>query len=251
MRAAELEKMFRLEDTYWWFVARRALVRDLLTHYAPPGPASRRILDIGCGTGATLATLEEFGEVIGMDRSREALRFCRRRGRSRLALALGEALPLSASSVDIITALDLLEHIEDDAAAVREMARALAPGGLLLVTVPALPFLWSEHDEALAHVRRYRARRLRGLLEQAGLEVVHLTPVIATLLLPIALLRLAQRFRPRREAPKTAYIEPPTFINRLLIALLRWEGRWVLRHHFPVGVSLVAIARKAGAGSAP
>ncbi len=154
-------------------------------------------------------------------------------------------------AVQALTALDLLEHIEDDGAAVREFARVLAPGGVLLITVPACPFLWSEHDEALNHVRRYRASRLRRLLDEAGLEILRLSPLIATLLLPIALLRLLQRLRGKKgEEAKTAFIEPPAFINTALIWLLRLEAKWLVRFNFPVGVSLVAVARKPTRGRA-
>jgi len=242
--------MFQLEDTYWWFVARRMIVRDLLARYRFSGlpTAKPRILDIGCGTGATLRILQAMGEVVGMDRSWEALRFCQQRGDHRLALGLGEKLPVATDSVEVITALDLLEHIADDGAAVKEFARVLRPGGVLLVTVPACPFLWSEHDEALDHIRRYRATRLRHLLLEAGLRVERLSPLIAALLLPIALLRLLQRLRPRREGtPQTAFIEPPPIINFALIWLLRLEGKWLLRFNFPLGVSLMAIARKPAA----
>ena len=253
MRTSELAKMFQLEDTYWWFVARRAIVRDLLARHCSPGDraGAKRVLDVGCGTGASLKTLEEFGEVVGLDRSAEALRFCRQRGPYRLARALGEALPVADESVETVTALDLLEHIEDDGAAVREFARVLTPGGILLVTVPACPFLWSEHDEALEHVRRYRAARLRRLLQEAGLEVLRLSPLIAALLLPIAALRLLQRACRRRGAEaSTAFIEPPGFLNTALIWLLRLEGKWLLRFNFPVGVSLVAVAGKPARGKA-
>jgi SAM-dependent methyltransferase len=243
--------MFKLEDTYWWFVARRRLVRDLLSRYRPapaPGAASDRlrILDVGCGTGATLYVLDQLGAVIGMDSSRDALSLSRRRGRYQLVRAQGEALPVPSGSVDVITALDLLEHIPDDAAAVTEFTRALRPGGVLLVTVPALPWLWSEHDEALDHLRRYPAMRLRALLQGAGLEIQRLSPVIGCLLPPIALLRLLQRLRRRPHgSPETAFIVPPTPINLLLIGLLWLENRWVLRWNLPIGVSLLAVARKA------
>jgi SAM-dependent methyltransferase len=250
VRAAELEKMFQLEETYWWFVARRRLVRDLLARYGPTSSRaesvpSLRILDVGCGTGATLRTLSEFGEVVGMDSSQEALRFSRRRGSFGLARARAEALPAPSGSVDVITALDLLEHIPDDAAAVRELARALRPGGVLLVTVPALPWLWSEHDEALDHLRRYRARRLREILEGAGLKVERLSPLITLMLLPIAALRMVQRALPGRKArPETAFIIPPAPVNLALTWLLWLESRWALRWSLPVGVSLMAVARK-------
>lgn len=249
MRPAELEKMYQLEDSYWWFVARRQLVRDLLWRHVragrEPGDPPLRILDVGCGTGATLGVLAELGNVVGIDSSREALGFSRCRGRYRLALARGEALPIRSGSVDVVTALDLLEHIPEDNQAVAEFQRVLRPGGLLLVTVPALPWLWSEHDEALNHLRRYQAKQLRCRLEAAGMGVERLSPLISLLLLPIAGLRLLQRALRRRNAhPETAFIVPPRPINLILTWLLWLEDRWALRWNLPVGVSLMAVARK-------
>jgi SAM-dependent methyltransferase len=160
-------------------------------------------------------------------------------------LADAEALPIASESVGVVLALDLLEHIEDDAAACREFARVLRPEGLLLVTVPACPWLWSEHDEALDHLRRYRASRLRRVLAGAGFRVERLSPVITTLLLPVAALRLLQRLLPRRKgAPETAFIIPPRAINWVLTTLLRLERVWLRRLNLPVGVSLFAVARK-------
>lgn len=242
--------MFELEDTYWWFVARRALVSDLLRYYLPgpetrdPRPEPPILLDVGCGTGATLGSLHAFGQVVGLDSSRYALGCCRRRGHRDLVQARGETLPIADASADVVTALDLLEHIPDDAAAVREFARVLKPGGLLIIIVPACPFLWSEHDEALDHLRRYRAARLRQIIADAGLEIERLSPLITFLLLPIAALRLLQRLRPRKRGPQTALIVPPKAINTLLTRLLDLENRWLLRRNLPVGVSLMAVARK-------
>lgn len=248
MRPSELTKMFELEDSYWWFVARRKLILTLVARYLPPTPAERPvILDIGCGTGATLTGLSRFGDAFGVDFSRHALQYCRRRDHCALVRSRGEALPFADASAHLITALDLLEHIPDDAAAVREFARVLRPGGVLLITVPAGPMLWSEHDEALDHLRRYRSRELRRALEGAGLEVERLSPCITFLLLPIALLRFLQRLWPRRRGgPQTALIVPPKGINTLLIKLLALEHRWLLRFNLPAGVSLLAVARKRG-----
>lgn len=243
--------MFDLEDTYWWFVGRRELARELLVRYGrrsepfPPASSPRRLLDVGCGTGATLNTISDLGLAIGIDRSAEALEFCRQRGLENLALATGEALPIKTESVDAVLALDLLEHIEDDSAACREFARVLRPGGILVVTVPAIPWLWSEHDEALSHLRRYRAERLCRILRDAGFRIERLSPVITMLLLPIAALRLMQRLRPRKtDAPQTAFIIPPPAINWLLTSLLRLERFWLRVFNLPVGVSLFAVARK-------
>jgi hypothetical protein len=121
----------------------------------------------------------------------------------------------------------------------------LKPGGILLVTVPAIPWLWSEHDEALDHLRRYQARRLRRILTEGGFRLERLSPVITTLLLPIAGLRLVQRLLPRKHgAPETAFIIPPRAINWVLTALLRLERLWLRWFNLPVGVSLFAVARR-------
>jgi SAM-dependent methyltransferase len=244
MRRAELAKMFELEDSYWWFVARRHLVHDLLVRYRPRR-AGVRVVDVGCGTGATLSMLARFGVVTGIDRSADALRYSVLRGPYELVQGRAEELPVGDGSADIVTALDVLEHIGDDTRAVAEFARALRPGGVLLVTVPAGPALWSEHDEALDHVRRYRAAQLHRLLVEAGLEVERLSPVICALLFPVAALRLFQRLRPRRKGrPRTAFIVPPRPVNWLLTALLLLETRWLVRFDLPAGVSLMAVARK-------
>ena len=245
MRPDELAKMFDLEDTYWWFVARRQLVRELIERYAP-ADRDLTILDVGCGTGATLQAVQNQGREIGLDRSSTALQFCQQRGLRRLIQATAQALPVAEESLDVVLALDLLEHIEDDDAAVKELARALRPGGILVVAVPALPELWSEHDEALDHVRRYRGKRLRRLLLEADLHVEKLSPFIVALLGPIAALRALQRVLPRKkETPETAFIIPPRVINTLLVLTLRLERVWLRRFNLPVGVSLVAVARKA------
>lgn len=262
MRPTELAKMFDLEDTYWWFVGRRELVRELLLrHQDRKARGERRkaksqrrevtvkgqttLLDVGCGTGATLQAVSDLGLAVGMDRSSDALRFCRQRGLRELALADAVSLPVASESVEVVLALDLLEHIPDDAAACREFARALKPGGLLVVTVPACPWLWSEHDDALDHLRRYRGKRLREVLQGAGLAIERLSPVITSLLLPIAGLRLLQRLRPREKGTaETAFIIPPRWLNATLIALLRIERVWLRWWNLPIGVSLFAVARK-------
>ena len=244
MRVSELTKMYQLEDTYWWFVARRDLVRRLLLRHLPD-QGSRRIADVGCGTGATLALLRPFGRTVGMDLAPEAVGFCRERGHQGLVQGSASDLPFADASLDVVTALDILEHLDDDAGAVREIARALRPEGLLVFTAPAYMSLWSEHDEALNHRRRYRAGELRALLQGAGLEVLKVSYCITLLLAPIYAFRLVQRLLGRNRAePKTALYQLPGPLNGLLVASLYLENRWLARYNLPFGVSLAGVARK-------
>lgn len=248
MNPQEYERMRALEDWYWWFVARREAALRFLDDYAPKRN-TLRVLDAGCGTGALLDDLARrpHTEAVGVDVSPEALALTRARGAAK-RLVGGDLtrLPLAENRFDAVTALDVLEHVQDDRAAAAEIARALRPGGVLVVSVPAYRFLWSAHDVALHHQRRYVAGELRRVLEDAGLEIVRLTYLL-TLLLPIAVaVRWSQRLLRRGEA-KANLVEVCPTINRCLIALQRAELGWATRVSLPFGVSILAVARKPGA----
>lgn len=243
MNPDEYRTMYELEEQYWWFVGRRAIVGSLLSgltnHLDRP-----RIIDVGCGTGANLTLLEQFGDVIGLDSELLALSFCQQRQHNLLVQASATALPFADASADVITALDVLEHLEDDVGALSELHRILRPGGYLLATVPAYQWLWSEHDEALHHKRRYVARELRRKVEGAGLQIVKLSYAISAVLPIIAAFRLAQRLRPRTGEPKTAHIRLPRPLNQLLVTYLRGEAFTLRFASLPCGVSLVCMAQK-------
>jgi SAM-dependent methyltransferase len=233
--------MFHNEDHYWWFVSRR---ESVLAMAADLGlPAAARIVDVGCGTGATAAALARFGSVTGVDISPLALEFCRRRGLERLEQGAAEALPLAGNSVDLIVATDILEHLDDDRAALGEFRRVLQPGGHAIITVPAYRMLWSEHDEALMHRRRYVAGQLRRSLEATGFETVKLSYMV-TFLLPMALTRLLRRC-PRAGRVAQAQVVPvPALVNSALIGLQRLETSLIRRVNLPCGLSVLAVARK-------
>ena len=252
MSPDEYERMYRLEDRHWWFAARRTLLSSALERWrgtlpAPTAAGPLRLLDVGCGTGATLAHLSGYGEAYGVDVEPRALAFCRARGlRTNLALASASALPFADGTFQVAVALDVLEHVGDDRAAAREIARVLAPGGLLFASVPAYPSLWSGHDVALMHRRRYTRAAFESLLTGAGLSVEHRTHTVSALLPPVYLLRHFQRLaRLGGSRPARADIYPtPPPLNALLRAELEWEGRVALRTPLPFGVSLFAVARK-------
>lgn len=235
-------KYFALEGRHWWFVGRRAIFLRLLEARAP---AARplEVLDFGCGTGAFLDHLERFGRVSAVDGDRNAVRFCHQRGRSEVRhLEPGAPLPFADDAFDLITTLDVIEHIEDDVAALRELRRVLRPGGRLLVAVPAFPLLWGDQDEISHHFRRYTARTLRRSLTAAGFAVEHASYFNSLLFPAIAAVRLARRALRSPRSDKTDFDVGPRRVNRLLARLFSAEAPVVAGPGLPLGVSLLALA---------
>lgn len=248
MRPDEHKKLFELEETYWWFVGRRILIRRLLEGFLPPA-GNHAILDVGCGTGKNLELLSAFGWTVGVEPAGAALELCRTRGLSRLVQADAQKLPFADGSFDLATAFEVLEHILDDRGAIAECHRILKPGGMLVLTVPAYMFLWGEHDEALDHYRRYSGGQLRRRLAEAGFAPLRLGFCITFLFLPILGFRWIQRLvrwlglRPAG-APKTAHIEMPQPISKFFVWLLKIEA-WIIRYcDFPFGVTILCLAKK-------
>ncbi len=243
MNNAEYGTMFKLETFYWWFVARRKLLDDLIAGLRVT-PEKTTFLDVGCGTGLNLSVLSRYGKVFGADTSPQALIFGASRGFHNLVLSNAECLDFDDSNFDVVTALDVLEHTDNDRCALKEMWRVLKPGGALVVTVPAYGFLWTEHDEALHHRRRYTAYELRNKMTNVGFEVSRCTYFITLFFFPILLMRLIQSLTKKSVEAKTSHVILPAWLNSLLVRILDFERfllRWV---NLPLGVSVVAIARK-------
>lgn len=240
MWGPEYESMFHLEDTYWWFVARRKLVAELIrrAHLS----AEARILDVGCGTGATLEMLRGFGRVQGVDSSETAAEICREKRALEIAVAEVESLPFDPASFDAVTCLDVLEHTDDDVAALREIHRVCSDGATLILTVPAYGFLWSEHDEALKHRRRYTAHELRNRLSAASFDIKHCSYFITALFFPILAVRIFQGLFKRNLYPATAIRPLPGWLNQLFVWLLDVERALMRVVNLPFGVSIIAVA---------
>lgn len=229
------------DQRHWWFVGRKAVVLSVAREAF--GQGGLRLAEIGCGTGSLLDALSEFGEVTGVEGSADFLRVARRHGRPVLSGTLPDAIPFPPGSLDGVLLLDVLEHIDDDRAALRAVCRLLRPGGLLLCTVPAYQALWSSHDVVLGHRRRYTAAALRGLLGGAGLRVTRLTYFNTLLAPPVAVVRLLRRWR---RFHSHDLIAPPQWLNVLLARLFALEASLLRRINFPFGISVLAVAQRPG-----
>jgi SAM-dependent methyltransferase len=242
----EYARMAELEGVQWWYAGMRRIANALLAPLLTEDSGRpRRILDAGCGTGWNLVELGKFGEICGVDLSPLAVLATRRRG-SQVAQADLLELPYSSSSFDLVTSFDVLYHawVKDDARAVRELARVMKPGGLILVKTPALKILWGAHDEAVHTRHRYTRGELERLLRGAGLRPVRST-YANSLLFPVLLTR---RFLDRilnRHGSDVALLPPP--IERLFGGLLSLEALLLRRFDLPIGASVFALAQKPGA----
>lgn len=244
-----LEATARAEFSHFWWQGFRAFVRPALERAV----AGRRVqsLDCGCGTGANLKMLREFGTAAGIDVTWAGLAFARERGEPRIAQASAAALPFPDDSFDLVTSFDVLQCVPDadEPAALAEISRVLRPGGHAVLTVAAMDLLRGNHSILSHEVRRYSKRQLRERLARAGLRPVRVTYTNATLFPILAPLRMAQRAIGLAASDADARAEresaiPPRPINAILTALLRAEAAAVRRIDMPFGSSLLAIARR-------
>jgi SAM-dependent methyltransferase len=227
-----------LEDVHWWFVGRQRIVRRLVARWVPRGGS---LLDVGCGAGGTVAALGSEYDARGVDASPAAVEACHARGITRVTL--GSATDPSTWGrlpVDAVSLLDVIEHVDDDVAALRAAAAATGPGGRVIVTVPAYEWLWSEHDTRNHHHRRYTRRRLLERHAAAGLEPLQ-SGYFNTLLFPAA---LVQRGLARLGIATDPLRLPPEAVNRPLGRLFAAEGKLLAggRHSFPFGLSVFCVS---------
>jgi SAM-dependent methyltransferase len=243
MNDNEFERNFRVETHYWWNIGRFKIIEAFTRRYIKPSPHSR-LVDLGCGTGATTLWLQEFGKVKGVDGSARALNFCKKRGLKDLTLSDMEKLKLPSGRFDAAFALDILEHVKDDSQAIREIYRILKPGGKLLVTSPAYQWLWSEHDEVCHHQRRYTLGEMGAKLASAGFDIQRRSYCIVFPFFPlVALLHFRSWFKKDKKI-MMSIVPLPEPINNFLVFLLRMENFFLRFIDFPFGVSVILLAQK-------
>ncbi|EPR18143.1 type 12 methyltransferase [Sphingobium indicum IP26] len=226
------------EQDHWWFVARRAII-DSLVHAHVPLPSDARILEAGCGTGGNLALLAQYGALDATEYDEDARALATALGLCRVeACALPDAIGFGETRYDMIALLDVLEHIEEDEASLRALGARLAPNGRLLLTVPAAPWLWSDHDVLHHHKRRYTHEGLLDVVHAAGLKV-EASGYFNSLLFPIAVAQRVAHQLLRRDAPLDA--RPSPLVNAALQRVFAAERHLLGRIPFPIGLSLYAI----------
>ncbi len=246
MNAEEYANLDRVEGEHWYYSGKRRFVRDWLCTVRPP-QREDVLLDCGAGTGRFALEMEPLCRVLVLDDHEEALRLLRTRFKPGQILSLsGDTVPMPDGSLEYVTALDVLEHVPDDAAVVRGFHRLLKPGGIAAVTVPASMALWSDWDVALHHFRRYHRAQLSALFPAAGWEIVYVNYTNVLVYPAVWAVRKWRALRRRlgwaEPAARTEDRLPPAWMNGLLRTVFVGMAKW--RVPFPFGVSLVLVARR-------
>ena len=239
------EQLAACEDTHWWCRARREILESVIAQFAPaPRQGGLRLVEVGCGSGGNLPMLAKFGAVVGAEPEPIAVSHFRQK-RSGIFEVIHHRVPEPLPGrYHVIGMFDVLEHIDDDVGALKWAAEQLEPGGILVLSVPAFQFLWSEQDEAAHHFRRYTPDQILRLVPPS-LSVAHLT-CFNTLLFPAILAaRTVMRMKRRTAGPPRWNLAlPPEPFNWLLYQILRLERFFVSRRRFRFGVSILLVARR-------
>jgi SAM-dependent methyltransferase len=234
----------RWDDTYWRQVALRNLLLEFFARYQNRGDGCR-VLEIGCGVGATLRRFSQVCETHGVELSRAALRYARTRVSKNLVQGSGVNLPYQGGSFDMVMSTDVVEHIASPGCVFEEVYRVLRPGGLWMVIVPAYRWLWSDRDIRLQHQKRYRRRELRSLFAEHGFEVLKAT-YINLFYLPIfaAAVFTSRLANQGRAVLGFDFLIVPRSLNELLRRLLEAETALLKRLNFPTGSAVFCVGRR-------
>lgn len=243
-----LAKFFEVETTHWWWTGRKKIVSELLSYYL--NGKTNVILDGGCGTGAGIIYLGAFGTIYGVDLSPVAIQFCKKRGLKNVMIGNILKLPFENNKFDLVCLMDVIEHIKEDKAAIKEAYRVLKPGGYLLMTMPALPFIYSNHDKKQGHFKRYTKRTLFNLFNNTAFKEIKISYFNIFLSPPIIFIRLISRLggpftKLADYDSKLNYdIIKHKNINFLLTSILSSETIILSKYNIPFGISFLTLHKK-------
>ena len=245
MNIEEQFKYSKLGDSYWWLAGKYVLVagflKKVLDKHCRKKGETLKILDVGCGPGNLFRNLSDVGKVFGIDISLPALSLCQKKY-SNVINGKADELPVRECSFDVIILLDVLEHMADDAKAIKEIYRILKPGGIVLMTVPAYRILWGSHDEIYQHYRRYGLHEIKKVVINAGFTVKKLMAFEAVFFIPLLLFRKFKNILGYSKSDD--FIEVPHWLNSILTAIIILEGRVSYSINSFLGVSIICIAKK-------
>lgn len=240
MEPGVYDEMRQLERDHWWFVARRRILAGEIGRL--PLPAGSRVLEVGCGPGGNLEMLGQFGPLTAIEPDEASRAYAAKSGAEMHGGLLPDGLPDFPERFGLVAALDVVEHVDDDAGALAALGALTRPDGFMVITVPAYQWMWSEHDVRHHHKRRYTAGQLRGRLEAAGLKVRRLTHFNSLLFPPIAAVRLLQKL-PGLDGQAEEHL-PGAAVNGLLRRIFETEGALLRATDLPFGVSILAICQR-------
>lgn len=239
MRKDLYQELYFLEAKHWWHVSKRRVVSNYINRFLKKKRVN--ILDIGCGTGMNLEQLKKYGAIYGLDNSEEAIKFCRKRGLQNIKLGIAEKMPYKSNFFDLITMLDVLEHTNDNKT-LKEAYRILKKDGLLIITVPAFSWLWSEWDKILHHRKRYSKKSIAELLKDSNLAVIYSTYLYSFLVFPAFIIRkIKQIFSSRYSSD---FKLSNDLINKVMIFISKVELMFTQKIPLPLGTSIFVIAKK-------
>ena len=254
MKTEDYEYLYELEENFWWFAGMREITQALIES-AGPAHRSGRVLDAGCGTGGMMSRLKRYcdKEIVGIDCSETALRFCLQRQQTMLARASVSELPFADSTFDLVTSFDVLQHVPDhkDAQAIAEFYRVLRPGGLAFIRVAAYQWMRSGHDDAISVQRRYDLEGLTAHLRKAGFKIRRAT-YANTILFPVAVIKrliFTPAGRDQAESEVKPWPKSLAWMNGLLSVPLKLEALALNKVDLPFGLSLICIGEKPRAES--
>lgn len=238
----DFSDLYEKEDSYWWSAARRGLVGRFLSKYS--SAKNQRIIDVGCGGGGLLKSLQGCGKLVGLEYSDYGARCAAGKSGAKVVRGSAELLPFKDSSFDVLTSLDVIEHLDDDAKALEGFHRILCTEGVLILTVPAFNLLWSQRDVMLGHKRRYKLKELRSLLEKTGFKEIRCSYTNVFYFPALLIYGLIKRFSKRENRPSSGVISIPSCISSISGWILKVEETILMRTDLPIGTSILCIAKK-------
>lgn len=238
----DLSDFYEEENRYWWSVSKRSLIKRFFRRYSTF--SNPRIIDVGCGGGGLLNSLKDYGRLFALEPSPLGAAKTLAKTNAKTIRGDAEHVPLKNESFDVLTCLDVIEHLQDDKRACEELNRVLSKGGILFLTVPALNIFWSSRDELLGHRMRYTTKGIRNLLKAAGFRVIRCTYTNSFYSPGLLALALYEKMFGRKIKPKTAILSIPHGLAKLFSWILKVEENILMHIDLPIGTSILCVAKK-------